>query len=182
MCRFGAFVRQKLDAGRQQRCQGLDPLRISISEAGRSGAVEVDYRDHCSAAQHRNHKFAAAGRITGNVAGEGMHICNKLRRATFRGRPAYAFAKRNANAGGAAHEWPEHQFMHLAVLGGRDAVKARPVQIGQEFPQERGDIRHIRDRIGLISGESIGGRAQIAVDCVRIGSGSGFEIIHELRL
>jgi len=162
----------------EQRRKCFNPLGIILGEAGTGRAVEIDHCDHLVIAQDRNHEFAGAGGIAGDMAGKGVDIHHKLRGATFRRRAAYARTERYADAGRAAHERPEHQFIGPAGLRRSHPVEPRPVQIGQELRQERRDIRHVGDRIGLTIGQRIGRREQFAVEVLRGERGFWLEIVH----
>ena len=85
------------------------------------------------------------------MAGKGVDVGDALRLQAGRRRPADALAERDADAGGAALERPEHQ---LAI---DRAIEAGPVEIGQCLPEQGRDIGHIGDAVGLAGGQRLGG-------------------------
>src|SRR3546814_10131262 len=83
------------------------------------------------------------------MAGKGEDVVDALRRAQPRGGAAHPLVERDADERRLALKRPEHQFSAV------EAVKARPVQIGDRLPEQRRDIRHIGDAVALL------GRAQV---------------------
>src|SRR3546814_4880586 len=61
-------------------------------------------------------------------------------------------------------ERAKHQFAIYV------AIKARPVEIGQRFPQQRRHIRHVRDRVRFARGQRVGGvrseERRVGKECV----------------
>src|SRR3546814_6845602 len=70
------------------------------------------------------------------MAGKGEDVVDALRRAQPRGGAAHPLVERDADARRLALKRPAHQFSAV------EAVKARPVQIGDRLPDQRRDIRH----------------------------------------
>src|SRR5690606_26308779 len=71
-----------------------------------------------------------------------------------------------------AAERPEHELVPDAP------VESGPVEIGHELPDERGEIGHVGDAVGLARGQRVGGVEQLAVE-FGLGPGRvGGEIVH----
>jgi hypothetical protein len=169
-----------LNARCDQGSESFDARCIFLREARWQRAIEINDCDHLARTQHRDDQLRTARRIAGNMAGKGVDIINKLRGATLRRCPAHALAKGDADAGWLADKWAKHQFRGCAILGCGHTVKARPVEIWQKFPQERGNIRHIGNSVRLIAGQRIGRAEQLGVELAAIKRISGLKVEHSL--
>jgi len=111
------------------------------------------------------------------MAGEGVNVLNQLRFAHFRRRTTHTCANWDADTSGATDKWAQHQLIRT-VLAGADAIEARPVEIGNELPDQRRDIGHIGDRIGFLGCQRIRSIDQLAIAFGGFERGIGFEIVH----
>src|SRR4051812_339579 len=92
------------------------------------------------------------------MAGESVDVGDQLRLLAGSGRAAHALAERDPDAGRPALERPEDQ------LATDIAVEAGPVDVRQALPQQRRDIGHVGDRIGLAGGQRVRGLDQLAIE------------------
>ena len=109
------------------------------------------------------------------MAGESMDVLDQLGFTSCRGGTAYAGAERDADERCLDLERPQHQFA-IDV-----AIEARPVEIGQILPQQRGRIGHIRDRIAFPGGQPVERAGEVAIE-LGLASGGNVELIHVLIL
>ena len=105
------------------------------------------------------------------MAGEGTNILDQLGLRIARCLPANALPYRNTDTRRTPHEGAKNK------LAFDDPIETRPVQIGEEIPQERRDIGHVGDRIGFSAGQGFGGINQLPIGfgLGRIGIGSEIE-------
>jgi hypothetical protein len=156
----------------QRGRQRLDPACVFLVEAGEGGAVEIDHRDHHAIALDRHDQLRCAGRVAGDVAGEGVDVAHQLRFAGGGSGAAHALAQWNADAGGLAGERPEHQRL------ADPAIEPGPVAIGQRHGQQRGDIGHIGHAIALAMDQPARGGDQIGIERGLVG-GIEMKIVHD---
>ena len=164
------------DRAVQRRSERFDPVSILLIETCRARAIEIDYRAQLSIPEHRDHQFRPACGIAGNMAGEGVNILHKLRRATLRGGPADTLTEGNPDARRPSDEGAKHQFSV------DDAVKTRPIELWQKLPHQRGDIGHIGHAVRLTVDKGFCRLAKLSVAFRLAQIGIGFEIIHGTHL
>ena len=92
--------------------------------------------------------------------------------ASFGGDPADPFPELDADAGRAALERSEHQFAAV------DPVEPGPVELRQELPDQRREVRHVGHPVGLVMDQRTRSLDQVGVKfglgLVRVGG----EIVH----
>ena len=110
------------------------------------------------------------------MAGESMHIDHQLGFSGCSGGATHAAAQRDADAGGATDEGAEHQF--IASLAFHQPIKAGPIEIGHVIADQRSEISHICDRIGLACRQCVCRLAQLEIAFGRLKVGIGRKIIH----
>src|SRR3569623_1824917 len=135
-------------------------------------AVEIEHADQAAFDDDRYDQFGTARRVACDVPGKGLDIFHHLRLARRRGGAAHPAAQCDADAGRLALERPQHKLVP------DQPVKARPVEIGQILPQQRRDIGHVGDRIGLARGQRLGRRQHIAVQVI-LRPGGHIELVHQ---
>ena len=157
-------------------CQRLDAARVCLAKARGSWAIEIDHGDYLATAFHRNDQFGPAIRVARDVSWESMHVFDQLGLAARRRCPAYALAERDTDAGRPSDKWSKHELA-LDI-----AIEARPIEIGNEFPDQRGQVCHIGDAVALTLGKRHRSIAELAIAFFRIERSIGGEIKHDRDL
>ena len=80
-----------------------------------------------------------------------------------------------ADAGGLAHEGSEDQTIT------DHAIEPRPIEIGQELPDQRGNIGHVGNAIGFTRRKRAGRFNQIGIEIGSRLAGGGGKAEHEQR-
>lgn len=127
--------------------ESRDTCCVNAVEARGQRAVQVDHRDKIIPAQDRNDQLRPARGVARDVSGKSVDILDQLGLPGLRGGAANALPKWNADARRLADERTEHE--HTIDR----AVETRPVEIGQELPDQCGNVGHVGNRIGFFGNQ-----------------------------
>ena len=120
---------------------GLQPGLILFGEAAGPGAVDIENADDLPANAQGNDDFGIGGAVTGDVAGEKMHVRHEPGLPLLHRRAADAAPDLDLDAGGLPLEGAEDKAAAL------HEIEARPVEILQPLKEKGRGVCEICDPV-----------------------------------